>query len=336
MEFAATEKRAELVAGSTLTADVQLGIAQLQETVTVSGLVPMVETTQANVSSSIRQTEVVELPILNRSMASMMTLLPGAREVPATGSHGAAAGYVSFAGNAGRSFNMYVDGIDNKEDKDGGTLVDYSLEGIHEFRSLGAGFAPEYGKGSTVIVLATKSGTNQFHGTGFFFGRNQDLIATDYFSKPENGGQGKQPFKRLQFGGSAGGPLIKDRAWYFGSVERIAQDFQLPRSAQIISQLNYLVPLNIGVKVGTAIPQPYRDLLSQGKVNVQLSQNNSVFVRFASQYGYTDNAASGIGNNRGLLDCCSVLARNHETLWAASGGWTSIMNPTPVNEFRLQ
>src|SRR5262249_32234261 len=210
--FGSVERRADLVAGATNTVDVQLGVAQIQESVTVSGQSPMVETTQAVVASSIRQTEVVQLPILNRSLASMMTLLPGAREVPATGSHGHAASYVAFAGNTGRSFNMYVDGIDNKEDQDGGTLIVYSLEGIEELRSMGAGFSAEYGKGSTVVVLATKSGTNAFHGTGFFFGRNESMIATDYFSKPENGGQGKQPFKRLQFGGSAGGPIVKDRA----------------------------------------------------------------------------------------------------------------------------
>src|SRR5206468_10409966 len=112
--FGTTERRAELVAGATVTVDVQMGLAQIQENVTVTGQSPMIETTQATVSSSIRQTEVVQLPILNRSLASMMTLLPGAREVAATGSHGHASSYVSFAGNTGRSFNMYVDGIDNK------------------------------------------------------------------------------------------------------------------------------------------------------------------------------------------------------------------------------
>src|SRR5262245_32235416 len=310
--FGTAQRQADLVAGATVTVDVQLGLANLQESVTVTSQAPLVEVTQALVSASIRQTEVVQLPILNRSLASMMTLLPGAREVPATGSHGHASSYVSFAGNTGRSFNMYVDGIDNKEDQDGGTLVVYSLEGIQEFRSLGAGFPAEYGKGSTVIVLATKSGTNALHGTGFLFGRNQKLIATDYFSKPENGGFGKQPFKRLQFGGSAGGPIKTDKAWYFASVERIAQDFQLPRSAQIINELNYLVPLNIGVKIGPAIPQPFRDLLFQTKVNTQLSQNNSAFFRVATQYGHVDNAASGISNNRGLLNGYDVLARNDE------------------------
>ena len=220
--FAPATRRVELIAGSTITVDFKLGIAALAENLTVQGSIPLVETTQALNSSTIRQTEVEQLPMVNRSLAAMMTLLPGAREVPASGSHGHAAGYVSFAGNTGRSYNMYVDGVDNKEDQDGGTLVQLSLDGIEEFRALGAGFQAEYGRGSTVVVLASKSGTNQLRGSGFLFGRNESLIATDYFSKPENGGLGKQPFKRLQFGGSAGGPIKQDRAWFFSSVERIA------------------------------------------------------------------------------------------------------------------
>jgi hypothetical protein len=89
--FAPGTRRVELVAGSTVTVDLQLGLAQLAETLTVQGSIPLVETTQALVSSTIRQTEVAQLPMVNRSLAAMMTL-PGAREVPASGSHGHAAG----------------------------------------------------------------------------------------------------------------------------------------------------------------------------------------------------------------------------------------------------
>jgi hypothetical protein len=169
--------------------DFKLGIAAIAETLTVQGSIPLVETSRALMSSTIRQTEVAELPMINRSLAAMMTLLPGAREVAAAGSHGYAAGYVSFAGNTGRSYNMYVDGVDNKEDQDGGTLVQLSLDGIEEFRALGAGFQAEYGRGSTVVVLASKSGTNLLRGSGFLFGRNESLTATDYFSKPARKGQ---------------------------------------------------------------------------------------------------------------------------------------------------
>ncbi len=108
--------RADVVTASTVSIDLQMGIAALEETLTVTAAAPLVEVTQSVVASSIRQEEVRELPMINRSLAAMMTLLPGAREVEAGGSHGHASNYVSFAGNTGRSYNMYVDGIDNKED----------------------------------------------------------------------------------------------------------------------------------------------------------------------------------------------------------------------------
>jgi Carboxypeptidase regulatory-like domain len=330
---AATRTEMELLAGSTVTVDLTLGVAAVQENVTVAGQVPLIETSTAVVASSIRQTEVRELPMINRSLAAMMTLLPGAREIPASGSHGHAAGYVSFAGNTGRSYNMYVDGVDNKEDQDGGTLVQYSLEGIQEFRALGAGFQAEYGRGSTVVVLATKSGGNRYHGTAFGFGRNESLTATDYFSKPENGGLGKQPFKRMQFGGSVGGPIKRDKMWFFGSAEKIIQDFQLPRPDNVIRELNYLVPI-VGIEVGPAVPQPFRDFLAQLKVNYQANSKHSLFVRYGTQRGYVNNPA--LGNTAALWPDVPFAQQNHQTLWSAAAGWTWVANNTTVNEFRAQ
>ena len=98
--------------GTTLTVDLQLGLAGVQENVTVSGSVPLVETTQSVVAASILQSEVQQLPMLNRSMSAMMNLLPGAREVPGTTSaHGFSSSFVSFGGSTGRNFNMLVDEI---------------------------------------------------------------------------------------------------------------------------------------------------------------------------------------------------------------------------------
>jgi hypothetical protein len=332
--FSPVNRRVELIAGSTVTADFQLGIAALQENLTVQGSLPLVETTQSLVSSTIRQTEVAQIPMVNRSLAGMMTLLPGVREVAASGSHGHAAGYVSFAGNTGRSYNMYVDGVDNKEDQDGGTLVQLSLDGIEEFRALGAGFQAEYGRGSTVVVLASKSGTNQFRGTGFLFGRNESLIATDHFSKPSNGGLGEQPFKRLQFGGSFGGPIFTNRMWFFSSVERIAQDFQLPRADRVIRELQVLEGLNIGVRSSPSVPQPFRDLLFQTKVNFQIADDHNGFVRYMSQYGYVDNNA--LNASSALWTANPFGQRNDQNLYSVAGGWTWVASPTTVNEFRAQ
>src|SRR5258708_1311965 len=131
----ATRKGVELLTGSTLTADLSLGLAQLEESVTVQGQSPLVESSQSSLTSTIRQTEVAQLPMLNRSLAAMITLLPGAREGPTSGAHAHAASLVSFGGAAERNFAMLVDGAENKEDHDGGTTMVYSLERVQQFRA---------------------------------------------------------------------------------------------------------------------------------------------------------------------------------------------------------
>src|SRR5438552_13900086 len=120
-------------------------VATVQENLTVTGAAPVVETTQSVLASSIRQTEVAQLPMLNRSLTAMMTLLPGAREVPISGStsHGGAVSYVSFGGGSGRNYNMLVDGVENKEDHCGGAMIAYGLEGIEEFKVLSSGTAAQ-------------------------------------------------------------------------------------------------------------------------------------------------------------------------------------------------
>jgi hypothetical protein len=326
----------ELLTGSNLTVDAQLGLANLQENLTVTGQAPLVEATQATLSASIRQSEVVQLPMINRSMASLMNLLPGAREVGgAVSAHGNAQTYVSFSGGSGQNYNMLVDGIDNKEDHCGGASIVYSLEGIQEFKTIATGASAEYGKGTTTILLATKSGTNQLRGSAAVYGRNQNLMAIDYFSKPENGGTGKPPFSRVQYGGSIGGPLIKDKAWFFGSIERTQQDFTVVRPDRITNELRYLVPLNIGVVASSTIPQPSRDLMSQFKVNFQPHHDHSLFLRYSSQYGYVDN--DFIGLNAAFVDYANgVMDHNQQKLWNLSPGWTWVINPTTVNQFTAQ
>jgi hypothetical protein len=324
----------ELLTGANLAVELELGLANLQESLTVTGQSPLVETTQATLSASIRQTEVVQLPMINRSMAAMMSLLPGAREVPgAVSAHGNVQTYVSFSGGGGQNYNMLVDGMDNKEDHCGGASIVYSLEGIQEFRTVSTASA-EYGKGSTSVLMATKSGTNQFRGGASFYARNEDLVKIDYFSKPENGGLGKPDFHRYQYGGSFGGPIVKDRAFFFGSIERAEQDWTVVRAARLRAEHELLVPLNIGVQPTSTIPQPSRDLMSQAKVNFNMSDKHNLFVRYASEYGYVLN--DFIGTGAAFLDYAEFMDHNAQNLWNVSSGWSWVINPTTVNQLTGQ
>jgi len=328
----------QLVIGDTLTVELQLGVAQIQENLTVTGAAPMVETTQSVLASSIRQTEVAQLPMLNRSLSAMMNLLPGAREVPVTVSaHGQSSNYVSFGGGSGEHYNMLVDGLDNKEDNDGGTLLTYTLEGIQEFKVLTSGSSAEYGRSPVSVLLATKSGTNQLRGSIFGYARNENLVALDYFSKKENGGTGvKPPFSRQQYGGSVGGPLRRDRIWAFGAIERVSQNYVVPRPDTIYNELAILereLP-GLYIKNSRTVEQPSRDLMAQGKVNVQLGKAHNGWFRYSSEYAYVNN--DFIGATGALLTYSDVVNNNHQGMWNAAGGWTWVISPTLVNQFNSQ
>ncbi len=331
----------QLLTGATMNADLTLSVASVQETITVSGSAPLVEATQSSIASSIRQQEVVQLPMINRSMAALITLLPGAREVAGTVSaKGASGTWISVGGGGGQNVTMVVDGIDNKEDHCGGASMSYSLEGIQEFQVFKSGARAEYGRGTASILVATKSGANQTFGSGFGYFRNQDMVATDYFSKPANGGVGEPPFKRYQVGGSVGGPLLKDKVFYFGAVERIGQDIELPRAARVFQELQllqdnpYLNSLNVSAKASGSLPQPARELLSQAKVNFNLSQGHSAFFRYSGQHGYLDNSFGTTGS--ALLSYADRLERNQQKLYNLSGGWTWIISPRVVNQVTSQ
>ena len=337
--FAPTERRGvQLLTGATLSVDLQLGLAQVAESLTVSAAAPLVETTQSVLASSVRQAEVQQLPMLNRNLAAMMTLLPGAREVTVGGgsAHGTAANYVSFGGGAGRNFNMLVDGLDNKEDNDGGTVLTYSLEGVQEFQVLTTGSAAQYGNATTTVLLATKAGGNQLRGSVFGYYRDENLVATDYFSKPANGGQGKQPFSRQQYGGSAGGPILKDRAWFFGSLERVTQEYNTPKSPTAFNELNTLLTVfpDLNAVNKSSIHQPSRDLMSQAKVNARFNNDNTGWFRYSSQYGYVDN--DFLGTTGAELKDSPWVNHNHQRMWNLAGGWTWVLNPSTVNQVTAQ
>src|SRR5207244_10985406 len=115
-----------------------------------------------------------------------------------------------------------------------GAAMEISLETTQALNVMAHGAPAEYGRtGGGVASLVTKSGGNQFHGSGFFYHRNDALTKIDYFSDPANGGAGKPPYKRYQLGGSVGGPIKQDRAWFFGALERSNQDYNLTLASNI-------------------------------------------------------------------------------------------------------
>ena len=120
-----------------------------------------------------------------------------------------------------------MDGADNRDNQFGGPLLAYSTEALEQFQLATSQFNAADGRtGGAALTMVTKSGTNVFHGSAFGFGRSDKLAAKDFFTK--EAGREKTPYSRQQFGGAVGGPILRNRAFFFGAVERIREDSEIP------------------------------------------------------------------------------------------------------------
>src|ERR1043166_1614321 len=212
------------------TANVDLKVGGIGETVTVTGeTAPLVETTKTDVSGVIDQRRLENLPVNGRSFASLAVLIPGATLEPSFDPTKARVGTFSVGGSTGRNLNITVDGGDNKDNAVGGILQNFSMEGIQEFALSTQRFSAANGRsGGALLSVVSKSGTNDFHGSAFGFFRDDKLNANapallakanpGLFPNPADAV--KPPFGRQQFGGSIGGPIKKDKAFFFGTLER--------------------------------------------------------------------------------------------------------------------
>jgi len=233
-----TRKQVALDLNQTLTVNGTLELGSATETVEVSSEAPLVDTSSTQLGATVDALMATQLPLNTRDTYQLLQLQPGVMS-NVGGSNSIAygsdqPGVVSVNGGRGRSNNFNVNGGDANDLFANLPTVQPSPDSISEFRVLTNTFDAEYGRNSgAVINVVTKSGTNEFHGNAFEFFRNSVLNAQGYFNvvKPQ--------FQQNQFGGTFGGPIKKDRAFFFLSYEgrRIKQgipsaQFQVPDQAQ--------------------------------------------------------------------------------------------------------
>jgi hypothetical protein len=218
-----------LEAGGRLRQNVTLSLGQNIETVEVSGQTPALQTDTATLSSVVTEQQVIDLPLNGRNFVQLTQLAAGANEaVPnalASGSRPDDRRQTSSVSAFGQSDTLnyvMIDGIDNNEKVIGTIGVRPSVEAIAEFRVQTNVYPAEVGKSPGAVVnIITKSGVNEFHGSAFEFVRNDMFDARNFFSAPK----ANKKYRQNQFGGSFGGPIKKDKAFFFGDYEgmRIVQ-----------------------------------------------------------------------------------------------------------------
>jgi hypothetical protein len=199
-----------------ITMNMTMQVGGAEEVVEVTSEAPLVETTSTQLGAVVNQRAVVQLPLNARDTYQLLQLQPGVQsQVGSDLAYGSdRAGVVSVNGGRGRANNFSVNGGDANDQFANLPAIQPTPDSIQEFRVITNTFDAEYGRNSGAIVnVVTKSGTNRFHGSAYEFFRNKVLNARGYFDTE------KPDFKQNQFGGTLGGPILKDRTFFFGSYE---------------------------------------------------------------------------------------------------------------------
>ena len=216
--------------------DFQLKVGTLTTTVEVTTAAPLVETGTATIGLTIDTRQVTELPLNIRRFGSLPLLMAGT--VPDRGGFssnifGSPFSEVTYASNGlrGSGNNVLIDGVDSKNMFTGGFSIQPSPDAVQEFKVQTQSFSAVFGKnGGSTINLTTKSGTNDFHGSAFEFLRNNVLDSRNFFS------QTRPSYKRNQFGAYLGGPIRKNKTFFFGGYEALRERKGLTYSGQVPTQ----------------------------------------------------------------------------------------------------
>ena len=208
----------------TIRVDFTLQVGSVTETMEVSGAPPLLETESASLGDVVTSQTVETLPLNGRRYTDLAELTSGVSKViegPVNGgsspTNGNAGGSFAVNGMRGDQNNFMLDGIDNNSNDNGDVAILSSVDAIAEFKIQTSNYSPEFGRsGGAVINATTKSGSNQFHGSAWEFLRNDALDSAQY-------GFGtnlpKAPYKQNQFGATIGGPIIKEKVFFFGDYE---------------------------------------------------------------------------------------------------------------------
>ncbi|MET0625830.1 MAG: TonB-dependent receptor [Pyrinomonadaceae bacterium] len=318
-----------------------LKVGVVTEVVNVTGeSAPLVETTKTDVSGVVDQRRLENLPVNGRSFASLAVLIPGATLQPSFDPTKARTGTFSVGGSTGRNLNITVDGGDNKDNAVGGLLQNFSMEGIQEFALSTQRFSAANGRsGGALLSVVSKSGTNDFHGSLFGFFRDDKLNANapallaeanpSLFPDPADAV--KPPFGRQQVGGSFGGPIKRDKAFFFGAVEHTRERGNSIVPGDTRTQIAFLGPL--GYEAVQFLPQPFNDWQYTIKGDFNLNSRHTLVTRFAGQ----NNDA--LNDQAGFLTVFTDASGGNETLntlYSFLANETWVAGQRTVNQFTYQ
>jgi hypothetical protein len=265
--FAPRTSELELTLNRTVTLDVQLAVGALGGVVTVSSDVPLITTDSPATGATITPKQIQDLPVNGRNYLDLLQLVPGTAINRQADPEGDAANPV--LGERSGNNNFLIDGNPNKDTVNGGPAAQFNQETIAEFQVLTGGYKAEFGQASGAVVnVITKTGGNQIHGVGSFFHRNDAFDSVNSLDATQTS---PPELSRFDYSVALGGPIVKDKFFFFGSAERITED----------REIDFAFP-DVGNPV---VNQLIRDLETQFDVP-SLNRETRMFLKLNQQLGH--------------------------------------------------
>src|SRR6202158_2119020 len=326
--------------GQTIYLDIVVVPASASAEVTVSAQPSTMDTSQTSVVSSIDQERIEELPVRNRNYLDFVLLSPGVSSAPAasgaTATPFAGSGF-TFGGLRTRSNNVSIDGLDNNDEFTGSSRTELSPEIVQEFQVVNNGLSAESGgaSGGSINVI-TRSGTNIVHGDAFIFAQDSSLNAREPFESDP----AKPSFRRFRGGAALGGPLVRDRMFYYAAAEQEHNRGQAGSDIDpaVVSIINTFLVSGAFPGLATRhlaagfFPIARAETEAAGKLDHQLTTNTALMLR----YVFTNNKESGDAfNTNGLIDA-SARGSSFTSDNALSGSTTTVLGSEAVSDLRFQ
>jgi len=300
--FAEAQADVTVIVSSVRDITVTMHPAPVRETVSVEAQPSSITTQPIDLASAVHQATVSTqdlqtLPLAARSFANIAYLAPGTEPVEPSDPTKARITAVSTGGSSGLNNELSIDGGDNSDDYIGGFLQNFSPDAIQEFAVRTAQEDADTGRTTAgSVVITTKRGTNQWHGSGAFYERASSLNARFPIENPAP--NPKQPFSRQNYVGTIGGPLKKDKLWFFTSLEYVHENASIAYSPASQAQFNALaslaqqglIPGINSIPVPPNVPVPFRDYLATTRFDWSQSQKSQWFLRAAIDNYLTHNA----------------------------------------------
>jgi len=325
----ATEVRSgiRVLVGQQAEINPSLKVARVAETVSVLADVPIVETTKSSIGANITTRQIDELPLPERNFESLAFLAPGITQSVTETTN------ISAAGSNGSANTMLIDGVSNDLDAVNDFRGDYSPDAIGEFQVMSSQYSAEYGQASGAIInVVTRSGGNDWHARAAGYYRADSLAASDPFAQvnPNTGEKEETPFDQWILSLSGGGPIIKDKLFFFASFE------QTWRNATAVVGVDPNLLESLGLGSDTAFPQDVREPRVVAKMDYHPTSSQTLMGRFRLDNPKTTNNFVGADAGGGAVVTeeagFTQTTKNYDGV--ISHTW--VINPNTLNDARIQ